>query len=117
MRILHTADLHLGRQFNGLSLEHDHAAILAQIEAVVLDRKPEVLVIAGDIFDRASPPASAVRQFNDFVSRLVSRTGVSIAMIGPVDAAIVWIEGIPPMRTANHSWLGMSSMRVFCLGS
>ena len=81
MRILHTADLHLGRQFNGLSLEHDHAAILAQIEAVVLDRKPDVLVIAGDIFDRASPPASAVRQFNDFVSRLVSRTGVAIAMI------------------------------------
>ena len=59
MRILHTADLHLGRQFNGISLDEDHQAALDQIEAAVRQYAVDVLVIAGDIFDRAAPPASA----------------------------------------------------------
>ncbi|WP_420398488.1 metallophosphoesterase family protein, partial [Marinovum algicola] len=60
MRILHTADLHLGRQFNGIPLDADHGAILDQIVLVISSRGADVLVIAGDIFDRAAPPASAV---------------------------------------------------------
>ncbi|MCC5969266.1 MAG: exonuclease SbcCD subunit D [Pararhodobacter sp.] len=81
MRILHTADLHLGRQFNGISLEDDHAAILGQIVAAVAAHRADVLVIAGDIFDRAAPPATAVRQFNGFLSRIASETGAAVVMI------------------------------------
>lgn len=81
MRILHTADLHLGRQFGGLGLEDDHEAVLGQIAAAVAERRADVLVIAGDVFDRASPPASAVRQFNGFLSRIASGTGAAVVMI------------------------------------
>lgn len=81
MKILHTADLHLGRQFNGLSLEEDHAHILDQIVRALIDRRAEALVIAGDIYDRASPPASAVRQFNAFLSRVARETPAAIVMI------------------------------------
>jgi exonuclease SbcD len=81
MRILHTADLHLGRQFNGLPLEEDHAAILDQILAAILACRADVLVIAGDIFDRAAPPAPAVRQFNGFLSRVASQTNAAVVMI------------------------------------
>jgi exonuclease SbcD len=81
MRILHTADLHLGRQFNGIPLEDDHAAVLDQIVAALLARAADVLVIAGDIFDRAAPPASAVRQFNGFLSRVASETDAALVMI------------------------------------
>lgn len=41
----------------------------------------DVLVIAGDIFDRAAPPASAVRQFNGFLSRVASETDAAVVMI------------------------------------
>lgn len=81
MRILHTSDWHVGRQFFGLSLEDDHAAILDQVEKAIVDHKPDVLIIAGDIFDRVAPPASAVRQFNGFVKRVASRTQTTIIII------------------------------------
>lgn len=81
MRILHTADLHLGRQFNGIALEEDHQAILDQIVEVLVSSDADVLVIAGDIFDRAAPPASAVRQFNAFLTRVASQTRAAVVMI------------------------------------
>ncbi|PJB32309.1 MAG: exonuclease sbcCD subunit D, partial [Deltaproteobacteria bacterium CG_4_9_14_3_um_filter_65_9] len=81
MRILHTADLHLGRQFNGVPLDEDHAAVLDQIARAVVDLRADVLVIAGDIFDRAAPPATAVRQFNTFLSRVASETDAAVVMI------------------------------------
>ena len=81
MRILHTADLHLGRQFIGIPLDDDHATILDQIARAVIDLRVDVLVIAGDIFDRAAPPATAVRQFNAFLSRVASETNAAVVMI------------------------------------
>ncbi len=81
MRILHTADLHLGRQFNGIPLDADHAAILDQIVSAITSRDVDVLVIAGDIFDRAAPPTSAVRQFNGFLARVASETDAAVVMI------------------------------------
>lgn len=81
MRILHTADLHLGRQFNGIPLDVDHDAVLDQIVSAIVSHDVDVLVIAGDIFDRAAPPASAVRQFNGFLTRVASETAAAVVMI------------------------------------
>lgn len=81
MKILHTADWHLGRQFYGQSLEEDHAAILSQVLAAVKAHRPDVLIIAGDIYDRASPPATAVRQFNNFIQAVAAETEAAIVMI------------------------------------
>jgi DNA repair protein SbcD/Mre11 len=81
MRILHTADLHLGRQFSGISLDDDHAAILDQIAQAMIETKADVLAIAGDVFDRAVPPASAVKLFNGFLSRVAAETGAAIVLI------------------------------------
>lgn len=81
MRILHTADLHLGRQFNGLSMEEDHQAILDQIVDAVAANRADVLIIAGDVFDRPAPPASSVRQFNGFLSRISNETKAAVVMI------------------------------------
>ncbi len=81
MRILHTADLHLGRQFNGISLDADQAEVLGQIVHAVKDHRADVLIIAGDIYDRAAPPASAVRQFNSFLTRVAQETDAAVVMI------------------------------------
>lgn len=81
MKILHTADLHLGRQFNGFPLDEDQAAILDQIAGALIGMKADVLVIAGDIFDRAVPPETAVRQFNSFLSRVAMETDAAVVII------------------------------------
>lgn len=81
MKLLHTADLHLGRLFHGRDLIEDHAAVLDQIADAVCKHRPDVLIIAGDIYDRAAPPASAVSQFNAFIRRIFSETTTAIVMI------------------------------------
>ncbi|WP_027997230.1 exonuclease SbcCD subunit D [Sinorhizobium arboris] len=81
MKILHTGDWHLGRQFYGQSLEVDHDSILDQVLGAVRTCSPDVLVIAGDIFDRASPPATAVRQFNSFIRTVHADCETSIVLI------------------------------------
>ncbi|NSZ17961.1 exonuclease SbcCD subunit D [Agrobacterium vitis] len=81
MKILHTADLHLGRQLNGLSLDEDQDAILDQIVDALRTTRADILIIAGDIFDRAAPPATAVRQFNAFLSRVAAETTAAVAII------------------------------------
>lgn len=81
MRLLHTADLHLGRQFFGKSLADDHAAVLAQILVAVETHRPDALIIAGDIFDRAAPPETAVAQFNGFLADLAEYRGTAIVLI------------------------------------
>lgn len=81
MKILHTADWHLGRQFYGQSLEADQAGILEQVLGAVRTHQPDVLIVAGDIYDRPSPPTDAVRQFNGFIHKLASISRTAIVMI------------------------------------
>jgi exonuclease SbcD len=82
MRMLHTADLHLGRQFFGISLEDDHRNVLDQTVGAIRDHKPDLLVIAGDVYDRGSPPHSAIRQFTAFLTRVAQETSAAVAIIG-----------------------------------
>ena len=81
MRILHTGDWHLGRHFEGRSLEQDHQAVLDQVLEALRTHEPDALVVAGDIFDRAAPPETSVRQLNDFIQRVTAETRAAIVMI------------------------------------
>lgn len=81
MRILHTSDWHLGRQFHGLSLDDDHDHILVQILAVIDDERPDVVIIAGDIFDRANAPQSAITRLSQFLRTVRAASDAAIVMI------------------------------------
>lgn len=81
MRILHTSDWHLGRQFHGLSLDEDHDRILVQILSVIDDERPDVVIIAGDIFDRANPPQSAITRLSQFLTAVRAASDAAIVMI------------------------------------
>jgi exonuclease SbcD len=88
MRILHTSDWHLGRQFFQLPLDEDHDVILAQVHDAISAHSPDVLIIAGDIFDRAGPPQSALARLRDFLVRTTANPGLAIVIIaGNHDAA------------------------------
>lgn len=70
MRIAHLADLHIGRVFHGLSLIDDQRHILEQAVARVRAADAEVLVLAGDLYDRALPGRDAVRLLDDFLQEV-----------------------------------------------
>jgi exonuclease SbcD len=81
MRFIHTADWHLGRLFHGVHLTEDQAHILDEFVAFVKDGRPDVLLIAGDIYDRAVPPPEAVALLDDVLSRLVLGLKVPVVLI------------------------------------
>jgi exonuclease SbcD len=80
MRFLHTGDLHLGKTVNDFSMIEDQKYILEQITDMVKKEAAEALVIAGDVYDRAIPPAEAVTLLNDFLTQMV-QLGVTVLMI------------------------------------
>jgi exonuclease SbcD len=82
MRFLHTADWHLGRSLGGHSLIEDQEELLArQLPDMVRDTGPDAVLVAGDIFDRAVPPAEAVRLLDEILSRIVLGLGVPVVLI------------------------------------
>lgn len=60
MRILHTSDWHIGRTFHGADLLADQRAALTELAAIVAAEAVEVVIVAGDVYDRAIPSADAV---------------------------------------------------------
>lgn len=70
IRILHTADWHLGREFHKADLTDSHLAFFEWLTAQITVLEIDVLIMAGDIYDRAYPPTGAVEQFNHWIDRL-----------------------------------------------
>lgn len=70
MRVLHTADWHLGQRFNGYDRHDEHQCFLDWLLQVLEEEQVEVLIVAGDIFDTANPSASAQEQYYNFLARL-----------------------------------------------
>jgi DNA repair protein SbcD/Mre11 len=81
MRFIHTADWHLGRLFHGLHLTDDQAHFLDQLVSLMRDTKPDALIVAGDIYDRAVPPPEAVRVLDEFLREVALDLDVPIVMI------------------------------------
>jgi len=70
MRLLHTSDWHLGRSFHGASLLDEQADALNRIVELAQQKDVDLVVIAGDLYDRAIPPAEAVQLFTATLVRL-----------------------------------------------
>lgn len=69
LKIIHTADWHLGHRLHGLSRKYEHECFLSWLLLQIEQTKADALIIAGDIFDSANPPASAQSVFYDFLIR------------------------------------------------
>lgn len=70
MRFFHLSDLHLGIKLYEHDLLKDQKAILDEIVALTRQYQPDVVVFAGDIYDRSVPPVEAVALFDDFMTQL-----------------------------------------------
>ena len=67
MRLFHTSDWHLGQNLHGQDRDFEHACFLTWLLAQLASEQPDVLLIAGDIFDTVNPPVKAQERLYDFI--------------------------------------------------
>ena len=87
MKILHTADWHLGKTLKGQSLIDDQKFIIDEIFRVIDERKIDTVIIAGDVYDRAVPSAEAVNLFDETLTKFVERNLHVLIIAGNHDSA------------------------------
>lgn len=87
MKLLHLADLHLGKRVNGFSMLDDQSYILSEILALIDTHAPQAVMIAGDVYDRAVPSEEAVGLFDRFLVELSARGLTVFVISGNHDSA------------------------------
>jgi len=81
MRFIHTGDWHLGKSLIDWSLADDQRFTLDALLRLAEDLRPDAIVVAGDVFDRAVPPTAAVERLNDVLGELALRLEIPVVMI------------------------------------
>ncbi|WNV74817.1 exonuclease SbcCD subunit D [Geodermatophilus sp. DSM 44513] len=79
MRLLHTSDWHLGRTLHGADLLREQEAVLSGLADAVVAESVDVVVVAGDVYDRAVPSADATAVLDRVVGRLL-RAGAQVVL-------------------------------------
>ncbi|HEY3015355.1 MAG TPA: exonuclease SbcCD subunit D [Nocardioides sp.] len=87
MRILHTSDWHLGRSFHREGMLTHQAAYVDHLLDVVESERVDLVLLAGDIYDRALPPVDAVRLANETFTRLARSRARVVVTSGNHDSA------------------------------
>lgn len=103
MKIIHLADLHLGKRVNEFSMCEDQKYIINQILEIIDEKKPDCIIIAGDVYDKSVPPVEAVELLDYFLIQLSNRKLPVFIISGNHDS---------PERLAFGSSL-MESSQVF----
>src|SRR5690554_5389214 len=81
MKIFHTAAWHLGKLVQGVYMTVDQRYILEEFIESVKSEQPDVVIIAGDLYDRAVPPTEAIHLLNEILDTIVLELGVPVLAI------------------------------------
>jgi len=107
MRFIHTSDWHIGRQFHNVSLLDDQRHVLSQLIGYIKERSVDAVIIAGDIYDRSVPPASAVEMLDDLLTTITMGLNVPVILIpGNHDSAQRLRFGSEQLRNSGLYILG-----------
>ena len=71
MKIVHTADWHIGKIVNEYSMIEDQKYYLDKLVELLREQEVEALIISGDIYDRSVPPAEAVELLDTILSKII----------------------------------------------
>ncbi|MBB6623942.1 exonuclease SbcCD subunit D [Clostridium gasigenes] len=71
MKIFHTADWHIGKLVNGFYMTEDQKFVIDQLFEKIKTEKPDVVLIAGDLYDRSVPPVQAIELLNRIFDKIV----------------------------------------------
>lgn len=86
MKIIHTADLHLGKTINDMPLLNDQRHYLYALLSLAENENADCIVIAGDVYQRSVPPAEAVALFDEFLNGACKKNIKVIAIAGNHDS-------------------------------
>lgn len=86
MRIMHLADLHIGKKVNGFSMIEDQRHILNQILQIFAKEKPDCVLIAGDVYDKSIPSTEATELLDDFFVNLAKQNAQVFVISGNHDS-------------------------------
>lgn len=82
MKFIHTADWHLGKLLKEHSMTEDQAWLLEnRFLPIVDEEKPDVILLAGDVYDRSFPPEDAVELFDRMTEEIVRKRGIPFIVI------------------------------------
>lgn len=81
-RIVHTADWHLGSRLIDCERQEEHCAFLDWFLIQLAELQPDLVIVAGDIFDSATPPQEALKLYYSFLSRLTKTTKSKTLILG-----------------------------------
>ncbi len=117
MKIMHLSDLHMGIRLYQYDLREEQRHIFQQIVECAKEEKPDVVVIAGDIYDKSVPSAEAVKLFDEFITGLRNANAQMPIMVisGNHDSAQridcfreilkeknIYMVGLPPQKEEDH---------------
>lgn len=88
MRLLHTSDWHLGRSFHGVGMLDAQRDFIGQLVRTVTEHGVDVVLVAGDVYDRALPGVDVVRLLDDALVRLTAAGAQVVLTSGNHDSAI-----------------------------
>ena len=109
MKIIHTADWHLGNTFHGHDRHDEQAYFLDHLVDLLKDEQPDALLIAGDVFDTSNPSAAAEKLFFDFLSHATAEVdGLQIVVVAGNHDSAARLEAPSAM---------LSTHRVFVRGT
>ena len=80
MKILHLADLHLGKRVNEMSMIEDQKYILDQIITLIKEESVEIVLLCGDIYDKSITTIEAIHLLDEFLDQL-SKMAIKVLMI------------------------------------
>ncbi|WP_341321472.1 exonuclease SbcCD subunit D [Solibacillus sp. FSL H8-0523] len=107
MKIFHTADWHLGKLVQGVAMTEDQAYILQQFIEQIQIEKPDVVIIAGDLYDRSVPPTEAIQLLNKtFKQILIDEKTPIVAIAGNHDSATRLNFGSELMKSSGLHLVG-----------
>jgi len=81
MRILHTSDWHVGKVLKGRNRHEEHIRVLAQIVEIARNEMPDLVIVAGDLYDSAAPSSDSTRVVTRALTAL-RQTGAQVVAIG-----------------------------------
>ncbi len=81
MKILHTGDWHLGKLVHNLHMTKDQKHVLLQLFSLIKKEKPDVIIIAGDLYDRSVPPTEAVDLLDEVLTEIVINQKTKVIII------------------------------------
>lgn len=135
MKLFHLSDLHIGLKLFNRDLLEDQEYILRQIVKYAAEEKPDAVVIAGDIYDKAIPSAEGVSLFDRFLSELTAAVPEAVIMMisgnhdsaprvnvfrGILSRQNIYMIGIPPEKPDDHIekvslWDGFGTVNFYLL--